>query len=65
VKDKKKVLCGKPDVAALQVCIHDAKELLGVEGMMDMQSHVLSVAVALFRYRCGRGRAGGDGGVVA
>ena len=35
----------------IRQCIADAKNLLKDESMMDMQSHVLSIALALFKKR--------------
>ena len=35
----------------IRQCIADARNVLNDEKMMDMQSHVLSVAIALFRKR--------------
>lgn len=41
----------KQDVDLFEVCIDDANAILRGRNMMDMQSHVLSIAAALFRAR--------------
>jgi len=39
------------NIFLLRQCIADARHVLNDEKMMDMQSHVLSVAIALFKQR--------------
>jgi len=57
----------KPDMQLFQTCIDDAREIIRGEKMMDMQSHVLSIASALFRVRTTAGGEPGsrpDGGAL-
>ena len=42
----------------IRQCIADARNVLNDEKMMDMQSHVLSVAIALFKQRASTARRG-------
>lgn len=52
--------CEACDLVVFRRCIGDARGVLKGEGMMDMQSHVLSVAIALFNKRFfGNQRGGG------
>jgi hypothetical protein len=39
------------NLCLIRQCIADARNVLKDEKMMDMQSHVLSIAIALFRQR--------------
>ena len=38
-------------VVELESCLDDARKLLKKQNMMDMQSHVINIAVALFNNR--------------
>jgi hypothetical protein len=41
----------KSDIQLLEVCFADARQVLASHKMMDMQSHVISIALAFFRER--------------
>ncbi len=50
IREREQVL-RQENMFLIRQCIADARNVLKDEKMMDMQSHVLSIAVALFKKR--------------